>query len=714
MTVLRKHIAKLTTLLAAGSIAGSALIGSTPAGAGVVITPNRLVLATGSAQPNGEILNPTMSATRSCLAVQSDATNLVTGDTNGFTDIFVKNMTSGIVSRVSLLPGGVEADGDSYLPSVSDDCEKVVFTTDSDLFDEANDFNSSPDVYLVDRDADGDNVLDEWAETSAVRVARMSVGTDGLETDFGAGDGIISGNGAWVAYTTDTDLEADDSNGLTDVYVRSTAVAEDVNNRISFRTSVTAGGGTLPAISESGRFIAFPSTATDLVVGGSTGGIILRDRDTDADGIFDEVGTVANEYVSKSTSAPNGASGTPDLSRRPSLSPSGSCVAFRFTNGFALTSDAVANAIYLRNRSASTTELVSKNTAGLAAIEAARPAVSPNCRYVTFDTGDTGFYSGKTFNNRSLFVRDLLANKTELLSRNAPTAFIPVANGDSISEQAFDDTRALTTTSASTIGSVSGGNGLRDPFLIGYVLDFTNPTATMVSPSPTAATTRWTLATTVPAQWSGSDGSGTGVKNYVVERQQALYNAALPLTFGSFLPVTTATTANYVGGTAARGTTQCFRARATDNANNAGAFGTAGCTAVPLHHGQTGTGQPLVYSGVWAPVTNAASYLGSYRQTTATGAFVQVAGVKARRLALVVSKCPTCGSVAVTWTPTGGSAVSLGTISLVNAATLAKQVVNLGSAPFATVQTGTLKITVNSTGAKPVRLEGIGITKSGI
>lgn len=713
----RKKFSKILTLCSSAAILGSVLVGGAPpAGAGVVITTTRPVLGLASAQPNAEIINPSLTASRSFMVFQSDASNLVAGDTNGYTDIFVRNMTSGAVARVSLLPGGLEADADSYSPSISDDGEKVVFTTDSDLFDEENDFNSSADVYLVDRDADNDNVLDEWADPAAVRVARMSVGTDNLEADFGGIDGVISGNGSWVTYSTDSDLEPNDLNGgLVDVYARATDPAVDVNERISFRTNTNLGGGALPSISQTGRYVAFATTATDLVSGGSVGGIIVRDRDTDADGTFDEAAAVANEYASKSTTAPNGASGTPDLSRRPSISPNGTCVAFRFTNGFALAADAVANGIYLRNRTAATTVLVSKNTAGLAAIEAARPAVSPSCRYVTFDTGDTGFYVGKSFTNRSLFVRDVVTNKTELLSRNSPTSLVAAANGDTVSEQSFDDARALATTSATQIGTVSFGNGLRDPALIAYVLDFTAPTATMVSPSPTAATTRWTLATTVPVQWSGSDGfTGTGVKSYVVERQQALYNAALPLTYGSFLPTTTATTSSYVGGNAARGTTQCFRARATDNALNAGTFGTAGCTAIPLHQGQTGTGQPLVYSGAWTPTASVGSYLGSYRQTTTTGAFVQVANVQARRLALVVTRCPTCGSVSVTWTPTVGAAVNLGTISLVNAATLNKQVVNLGAAPFASVQTGTLKVTVNSTGGKPVRIEGIGITKSGL
>ena len=136
-------------------------------------------------------------------------------------------------------------------------------------------------------------------------------------------------------------------------------------------------------------------------------------------------------------------------------------------------------------------------------------------------------------------------------------------------------------------------------------------------------------------------------------------------------------------------------------------------TAVPLQQSQTGVGAHITYSGTWVSTAQTLSYGGSYRQSTVTGNYLQITGVQARRLALVVSKCATCGSVSVTWTPNGGAAVSLGTVSMVSTTAAFKQVVNLGTAAFASVQTGTLKVTVNSTGGKPVRIEGIGITKSG-
>ena len=54
-----------------------------------------------------------------------------------------------------------------------------------------------------------------------------------------------------------------------------------------------ASGG--PAISATGRFVAFRSLATNLVAGDTNDAadVFLRDRDTDADGVFDEPGAVA-------------------------------------------------------------------------------------------------------------------------------------------------------------------------------------------------------------------------------------------------------------------------------------------------------------------------------------------------------------------------------------------------------------------------------------
>ena len=175
--------------------------------------------------------------------------NLVADDTDGVSDIFVKDLVGGSITRVSLLPGGGEADDASYNPSISDDGKKVVFTTDSDLFDEDNDFNFSPDVYVVNRDVSNDGFANEATDRS---VTRVSVGEDGVEADFGGTDGVISGNGNWVAFTAVDSLVAADPNGSEDVYVRNTDPSDDATEDsvlISQGTTVSGGGGQLPAIS---------------------------------------------------------------------------------------------------------------------------------------------------------------------------------------------------------------------------------------------------------------------------------------------------------------------------------------------------------------------------------------------------------------------------------------------------------------------------------
>jgi hypothetical protein len=66
-----------------------------------------------------------------CVAFLSDATNLVPGDSNGKTDAFVKDLSSGKITRVSVSSSGAQADGASYDVSVDGACDRVAFTSDS-------------------------------------------------------------------------------------------------------------------------------------------------------------------------------------------------------------------------------------------------------------------------------------------------------------------------------------------------------------------------------------------------------------------------------------------------------------------------------------------------------------------------------------------------------------------------------------------------------
>lgn len=80
-------------------------------------------------QGNGHSWGPTISAGGDAVAFVSEATNLVAGDTNGQPDVFVRDSRTRTISRISLGPGGAEADGASARPSMSYEGRLVAFAS---------------------------------------------------------------------------------------------------------------------------------------------------------------------------------------------------------------------------------------------------------------------------------------------------------------------------------------------------------------------------------------------------------------------------------------------------------------------------------------------------------------------------------------------------------------------------------------------------------
>ena len=550
------HVTRIklpTSLLALGLLAtGATLIGtSTSASAQVNATGTRLVLGVANAQPNGEIYEASTSPDRKYLVFTSDATNLVTDDTNGVPDVFVKDLVAGTVSRVSQLPGGGDADAASYEPSISDNGRYVAFTTDSDLFDENADFNFEPDVYVVDRDANTNNIFDEFTVAGAVNTQRASVGTGGLEADFGARSGKISGNGAWVAFSTDDSLAAADTNSSPDVYVRSTTIDKTV--LISRGANAGGGGGDLPSINTSGRYVSYSTTATDVVPGEAQGGLILHDRDTDNDAVLDEAGATATEHLNKSTAgAVSG--GAADSAGRASISSDGACVAFKFINATGLTADATSNAVYLRKRGVSpSTVLASKTISGFAASEVGNPTVSPNCRYVGFDSHDSALAPNQaTPLARDVFVKDLTTGTLDRISKLNSGNVYGGATGTSENAQTYNDEAALLVSTATQMAGANGGNGFRDPFLVNYD---EVPTCTPGTPTVSAATA--STVTVTLAKCTVAAGQGTVPTGYKV----SMYSRTSTTPIGTVNVAASATTATFTGRTA--GSLYRFKVAAT-------------------------------------------------------------------------------------------------------------------------------------------------------
>jgi hypothetical protein len=209
----------------------------------------------------------------------SDATNLVPGDTNGFTDVFVHDRQTGKTTRVSVASNGDQADEGTpysgyYAVAISASGRYVAFDSGaSDLV--AGDTNDYYDIFVHDR------------VTGKTR--RMSVRSNGNEGDNDSFQNMdISGDGRFVTFASDaSNLVADDTNATTDVFVH------DRQTGKTSRVSVASDGGQADedspysgfyavAMSASGRYVAFDSGASDLV-GADTNGyydVFVHDRST--------------------------------------------------------------------------------------------------------------------------------------------------------------------------------------------------------------------------------------------------------------------------------------------------------------------------------------------------------------------------------------------------------------------------------------------------
>lgn len=165
----------------------------------------------------------------------SDA--LVAGDTNGFTDAVVRDRLTGVTALVSLGNGGVQSDSSSYEPSLSSDARYVTFTsTASNLTANAPSTQSTNHAYLRDRLLGTTSMLDvSWI---------------GERADLGASQGVLSGDGRVVAFTSDdADLAPDAAPGFGNVFVRDFGVSQ---GPVAYCTAKTNSLGCTPSLSFSG------------------------------------------------------------------------------------------------------------------------------------------------------------------------------------------------------------------------------------------------------------------------------------------------------------------------------------------------------------------------------------------------------------------------------------------------------------------------------
>ena len=100
-------------------------------------------------QSDGASFRPSLSGDGRFVAYYSEASNLVSGDTNGAADVFLFDRRSGAAKRVSVAGGGGEANADSERPALSGSGRLVIFESDaSNLV--TGDTNQFTDVFVHD------------------------------------------------------------------------------------------------------------------------------------------------------------------------------------------------------------------------------------------------------------------------------------------------------------------------------------------------------------------------------------------------------------------------------------------------------------------------------------------------------------------------------------------------------------------------------------
>ena len=355
----------------------------------------RVSVAADGTQADNRSKQPSISADGRYIAFVSDATNLVAGDNNGVSDVFVRDMAKGSITRVSVSSAGVEGNGASYWPFISADGRYVTFTSEADNL-VATDTNGFGDVFLHDM------------KTGTTEL--ISAATNGQSANELSFWSSISQDGRYVAFMSNaSDLVEVDINQTWDIFLRDRKTGTTSLASKAYDGTQTNSQSEYPMVSANGRYIAFASDATNIVSTDSNG---YRDVFE-----YDRV-TGKTIRVSLATDGTQTDNGTQIFAL--SISSDGKYVAFA-SLATTLVPDDTNEAwdIFVHDRDTGETTRVSVSNGGLQADQGSYGvSISADGRYVAFGSNATNLVSVDTNAVMDVFVRD----RQEGITRRISTA----------------------------------------------------------------------------------------------------------------------------------------------------------------------------------------------------------------------------------------------------------------------------------------------------
>jgi Tol biopolymer transport system component len=304
----------------------------------------------------------------------------------------------GVTERVSVGPAAAAGDNDSDLAAISADGRYVAFWSYASTL-VAGDTNGTSDVFVHDR---ATGVTERVSVDSRERESEGGDRDGVLDTNFGRP--AITADGRYVAFASSaTNLVKGDKNDAVDIFLRDRVLGTTERVTVVGRKTVANAESSHPALSPDGRFVAFQSFADNLVPDDTnfTSDVFVLDR---------QAGTVARASVTSTGEQATNASASA------AISADGRFVVFE--SGAVLVPGEIedfASDVYLRDVQAGTTEGISTSRTEFVG-QSGAPAITPDGRFVAFQSSDEGLVEGDDNNSYDIFVRDRTTGLLERVS----------------------------------------------------------------------------------------------------------------------------------------------------------------------------------------------------------------------------------------------------------------------------------------------------------
>lgn len=350
--------------------------------------------------------DPVVTPDGTCVAFISSASNLVPNDTNGIPDVFVRDLitqTTWLVSVGALLPSG-SLNPIMATPVITPDGRYVAFFSLATNLVRGVPGTSAGEMYLRDR-VTGTMT---WASTNAAAIVSTTLDLSNAP----AYHPRLSDDGRYVAFKAGSISQT----GAVVIleYDSTTSTTTVINtNGIGWYTDLNDDYG--PAMTPDGRFIGFAMHEGAFDSGYSS--VHVWDTQSATDTLVSDDG-----------------SGVPTntVSYMPAISTNGQFVAF-LSNATNLTANAVSNGfhIFRRNLQTGTTQLADVDTNGVGSTddELTSLSLTADGQFVAFTSPDGGLVSGDVNRAYDVFGRDFIAGGTEVISERYPTVIPQAGDG---------------------------------------------------------------------------------------------------------------------------------------------------------------------------------------------------------------------------------------------------------------------------------------------